>query len=268
MQLKTSKSYAIEGAIQNQGSSDFHLLGTEYVARIEKDYEYAVKNGTLSSSQNSFLSVYGLGCKFFYLAQQFKRNKVFKYEVGIGYLEQQDSSFVLKRGQPLYFSENDEVPNPVTGPPRPFLCHEDEFLVVTTHIPRTYLELLTDDNCIITSVAPHVPSIAYVSDNSVVGRFGDNIEAVPVDKIKDIPVFSQALIDSLTAHTKQLLLKSSKVSVKNIHTNYVALKPLDSKPPENDGIVYFDKKHNTLCYYAEGCWRELTWKRCLDETST
>lgn len=268
MKLKTSKFYAIEGAIQLEGSSDLNLLGSEYVNRIDKDYDYAVKNGTISSEKNSFFSVYGLDCKFFYLAQQFKYNKVFKYEVGIGYLEQHDGKFVLKRSQPLYFSENDGVPNPVTGAPRPFLCQHDEYVAVTTYIPRSYLELLTDDNCIITSVAPHVPSITYISPNSLVGRFSDNIESVPVSKIKDIPIFNQSIIDTLTSHTKQLLLKSSKLSVKNINIDYINFKPLDSKPAEKDGILYYNKNNKTLCFYADNEWRIITWQKDNNEASS
>lgn len=268
MKLKTSKAYAIEGAIQLEGSTDFNLIGSEYVARIEKDYEFAVKNGTISSEQNSFFSVYGLDCKFFYIAQQFKNNKVFKYEVGIGYLQQVDDKFVLKRSQPLYFSEYDGVANPVIGAPRPFLCQHDEYLVVTTYIPRSYLELLTDDNCIITSVAPHVPSITYISEDSLVGRFGENIQAVPVNNIKDIPSFSQAIVDSLTQYTKQLTFKSSKITSKSISTDYLSFKPTNSKPPAKDGTLYFNKDNNTFSYYADNEWRLLTWQKDPNETAT
>jgi len=268
MKLKTSPTYAIEGASQLEGSFDLKLLGSEYISQIDKVHEAAVAHNTISSSKNSFFSVYGLDCKFFYHAQQFRSSKVFRYEVGLGYLENHDGSFVLKRSQPLFFSEYDQEISQVTGNPRPLYCAPDELLVVTTYLPRTYIEILTDDNCIITSVAPHTPSIVHVNDNSLVGRFGDNIDSYKVEDILNMPVVSQRVLETITHHTKQLILKSSKLTAKNLHTDYVALKPLDKRPPENDGTVFFDKKNNTLCYYADNCWRELTWKRCLDEASS
>lgn len=267
MKLKTSQTYAIEGAIQLDGSFDLKLLGSEYISQIDKSHEVAIQNNTISSSKNSFFSVYGLDCKFFYNAQQFRSSKVFRYEVGLGYLENHDGSFVLKRSQPLFFSEYDQEISQVSGNPRPLVCGPNEFLIVTTYLPRTYLEILTDANCIITSVAPHTPSIVHIDDNSLIGRFGEHIDSHSIEQIFDMPVVSSAVLNTITNHTKQLLLKSSKLTAKNLSTDYVALKPLSSRPPEKDGILFFDKEHNTLCYYADNCWRELTWKRCLDETT-
>ena len=268
MKLKTSQSYAIEGASQLEGSFDLKLLGTEYISIIDKTHQAAIEHNQISSATNSFFSVYGLGHKFFYHAQQFRSSKVFRYEVGLGYLENHDGTFVLKRSQPLFFSEYNQEISQVPGNPRPLYCGPDEFLIVTTYLPRTYIEILTDPNCLISSVAPHTPSLTYVSENSLVGRFGDFIESYPIDQLLSIPLVSQTVVDTITNYTKQLILKSSKLTCKNINTDYVALKPLSSKPPEKDGILFFNKEHNTICYYADNCWRELTWQRCLDETSS
>lgn len=260
MKLKTSQKFAIEGAIQLEGSSDLKLLGSENVGRLGKEYSY------YKSIDNSFLSVYGLDCKFFYIAQLYRSNKLYRYEVGIGYIQQSEGNFFLKRPQPLYFAEGtSDRPSRVVGPPCPFLCPPEDVVVVATYVPQSYSEILSDDNCIITSVAPHIPSIVYVDKNSIVGRTGDNIEAISINKLHELQPFNESVINSISNHTKQLLLKSSKLISKNITTDYVYLKPLNDKPPEKDGILFFNKQSGTICYYSENCWRELTWKRCLDE---
>ena len=265
MHLKTSPQYAIEGAQQLQGSYDLELNGCECVARVDVSYKVSVENGTICSSKNSFLSVYGLDCKFFYLAQQLKSGTVFKYEVGLGYLEKVDDKIILKRGQPLYFSENENIATPSNNVPRPFYCHHDEYVIVTTYVPRTYLELLTDDNCIITSLAPHVPSLTYVKENSIVGRFGPTIESIPVEQLYQQPAFINSVVDSISKHTKNLILKSSKLTAKAISADYILLKETSTRPPEKEGTLFFNKDSKTLCYYADNCWRELVWQRCLDE---
>ena len=268
MKLKTSQTYAVEGASQLEQSTDLKLLGSEYISRVDRNHNIAVQNGQISSIKNSFFSVYGLDSKFFYHAQQYRSSSILRYEVGLGYLENHDGTFILKRSQPLFFSEYNQEISQVPGNPRPLYCGPDEYLVVTTYLPRTYLEILTDSNCLISSIAPHTPALTYVGENSLVGRFGDFIESYPIDQLLSIPLVSQTVVDTITSYTKQLILKSSKLTCKNVNTEYVALKPLGSKPPEKDGILFFNKEHNTICYYADNCWRELTWQRCLDETSS
>lgn len=254
MKLKTSPVFAIEGATQESNSSDLKLLGSEYVANLGSDWSISVKNGEFKSENHSFFVVYGLDCKFFYIAKIYDPKKVRSYEVGLGYLYEKDGNFFLNRFRPLYFSEGEELPSPVYFKPRPLITSSPELLIVSTYVPQSYIEVLTDDNSIITSVAPHVPSSVVVNKDSLVGRLGDNIESINIKDLCKNPVFSQTVVDSLKDYTKQLLLKSSKITAKQINVDYLSLNLTNSKPPEKDGHIYFDKESGTIRYYYDNNW--------------
>jgi hypothetical protein len=106
-------------------------------------------------------------------------------------------------------------------------------------------------------VAPYVPSLTYVEKDCFVGRLDDNIESLPIKSLSKYSSFNSAVVDSISKTTKSLILKSK----------YITLSPSEKRPPAVDGTLYFDKNYDTLCYYAGGCWREIVWKRCLDENT-
>lgn len=255
MKLKTSKTYAIEGAEQLHNSYDLKLLGSEYVSTLGKDWEASVKLGEFTSQNNSFLSVYGLDCKFFYIAQVYLNNSIEMFEVGLGYLYIEDNTTYLKRFKPLYFNEKGcDFPSPVIGNPRPLIASYPKRVIVSTHIPTSYLEVLTDDNSLIASVAPHTPSVVVVEQGSLVGRLKDNIESIDIRSLNNVEPFNLAVIDSIKNHTKQLVLKSSKLTAKNINVDYLSLNITDTKPPAKDGNIYFDKTSGTIRYYYDNNW--------------
>lgn len=255
MKLKTSKIYAIEGAQQAEDSYDLQLLGSEYISILGKEWEASVKLGEFSSTNNSFLSVYGLDCKFFYIAQVHLNNKIEMFEVGLAYLYIKDNVTYLKRFKPLYFNESgSDFPSPVVGNPRPFIVSSPKVVTVSTYVPASYLEVLTDDNSIISSVAPHVPSSVVVQKDSLVGRLGDNVESIDIRSLNTVESFNLAVIDSIKDYSKQLILKSSKLTAKSVNVDYLSLNITSTKPPAKDGNIYFDKTSGTIRYYYDNNW--------------
>jgi hypothetical protein len=255
MKLKCSKSFAIEGAEQIDGSTDLKLLGSEYVANIGQDWLASVKLGEFKSEDHSFFVVYGENCKFFYIAQLYDPPNVEMYEVGLGYIYQKDKNFYLNRYRPLYFGQGENnIPSPVIGRARCFIASKPKLVTVSTYIPRSYIEILTDDNSIITSVAPHVPSSLVIEKDSLVGRIGENIENINIRSLNKVESFNLAVIDSIKDHTKQLVLKSSKLTTKSVNVDYLSLNITDTKPPAKDGNIYFDKFSGTIRYYYDNNW--------------
>lgn len=179
MKLKTTKETAFEQGIILE-NKDIELVGCNKLCECDKVIGDFVKYNSICSKKNSFLNVFGLNSKFYYLVEHYRGDTVKSYEVGIGYLEKQGKKTLLKRFRPLYFSLDGSAPAPCVGPPTYFYVNQGEFLVVSNYTPRTYIELLPDPNCIISSVGPYVPQTVYVDENSVVGRFDENVQSIPI----------------------------------------------------------------------------------------
>ena len=255
MKLRTSKTPAIEKAKGVPFSSDMELLGTEALSEFP-EFKIPIGNGDLSSQKNSFLSVYGTDCKFFY-AVEVKSDSIGFVERGLGYVEQHDGKFFLKRNRPFYYIENgNAVPS---TKPRPIAADDELQVIAASYAPTTYMELLTDANALITSTSPHLPTSVVVDNHSLLGRLDGDIESLKISDIFNEGRISELALNAITEHTKNLILKSSKVNVKRLTTNDLQFYPQKSAP-ERKGFLYYDESDNCLKFYDGNGWRIIMWQ--------
>jgi hypothetical protein len=255
MRLKTSQTIALEKGKPVQRSTDIELLGTESLAELD-EFKLAISSKQINSSEHSFLSVFGNNTKFFY-SVEVKSETVGFAERGLGYIEQHENKFFLKRSRPFYFIESGNIfPSQKC---RPIPCSEDIFVLVSSYTPTTYVELLTDANSIITSQLPHLPTTVVVDNNSLLGRKNDNIESIPISEIFDREEVADIALKSITQHTKNLILKSSKIDIKRLTADDIQLNARKTAPARK-GVIYYDEKDDCLKYNDGKKWRSLMWQ--------
>jgi len=254
MKLRTSKTPALERAKGVPFSPDIELLGTEALSEFP-EFKLSISNGDISSTKNSFLSVYGTDCKFFY-SVEIKSDSIGFIERGLGNVEQHDGKFFLKRNRPFYYIENGNAIS--LTKPRPIAADDSLQVIAASYAPTTYIELLTDANALITSTSPHLPTSVVVDNHSLLGRLDGEIESLKISDIVNEGHISEIALNAIKQHTKNLILKSSKVDVKRLTTNDLQLHPQKSAP-ERKGVLYYDESENCLKYYDGEKWRTLTW---------
>lgn len=251
MRLKTSKIQALEKAKVLSNLLDLELLGTEALATINNQYKRLLEEKEISSSQNSFISIFGLDTKFFYSVTLVCESHGFT-EFGIAYIEQQGEKFILKRFRPFYMIENGATV--VVRKIRPIICDMESYILASSYTPTTFIEVLTESNSIITSESPHLPTSVVVDKNSVLGRHDGNLQSIPIDSLTN----EETARNSITKYKNNLSLNSSKVDVKRLTTNDLQLNARKSAP-ERKGVVFYDESDDCLKYYDGKAWRTLAW---------
>lgn len=183
MKLKISNRIAIEKGLELE-NSDIKLLGCDCLCEHDKQLSDFIKYNSCCSKQNSFKKIFGFDTKFYYKIEKHEHSNVVKYEVGIGYIEKDGKDTILKRIQPLYFSENGQAPCPSFAGCSQFKCECDhQVLVISNYFPDNYLQVLPDAHCIIASIDKHLPSPVYVDKQSVIGRLDGDIQSLPLSTL-------------------------------------------------------------------------------------
>jgi hypothetical protein len=239
MNLKTSNQLAIENFESIVNSYDLKLLGSP---------------SPYSNDINSFFSIFGDNVKFFYRVAKLKNNSVCKYEVGLGYLENN----ILKRFKPLYHGLSSE-PMPSTNGPQYFVAEQGETLIVTSHLPANLNELLCDSNSVVTSIAPHISHPLHIPNQSFLGRLDDNVQSIPFSELFSHPELIAAILQVITTYSKQLSLRTSKLDAKRLCTDSLQLNSND-KILDKKGTLGFDGKD--LKFYDGEVWKILEWRSC------
>ncbi len=238
MNLKTSQTLAIENFKQLPNSYDIELLGSP---------------SPYSNSISSFIAVFGKNVKFFYKASTNKNNLIVNYEIGLAYLE----GNILKRFKPLYHGTSGADIFASNNGPQFFTANEDEYLVVTSHNPTHFNELLCDANSVITSVAPHVSHPVSLAENSFLGRLDDNVQSIPFSALFDSKELINLILQTIVTYANQLSLNASKLDAKRISTESLQLNITD-KPLAKKGALSFDGEN--LKYYDGEKYRVLQWR--------
>lgn len=252
MKLKTSRIQALERGLPTTNTSDIELLGTEALI-VDKDYAQLIEQKEINSSTNSCISLFGINTKFFYSITLVCEDHGFT-ERGLGYVFENEGKFFLKRFRPFYMIDNG-VPVPLLKP-RPVVCSLNDYVTVSSYVPTTFVEVLTEANSIITSESPHLPTSVVVNKNSVLGRHDGNLESLPLDSL----VGEDSARKSVTDYNKNLSLKSPKVDVKRLTANNIQLNATKTAP-ERKGVIYYDESDDCLKYYDGTTWRSLIWKQ-------
>ena len=251
--IKIAQSQVAELGVANVENFDIELQGTAALALVNEQTKQAAQQNKLDLSKSHFTQNFDEDDSFFYTLTLLDSSYNPKLsEVGIGYLK---NSTLLKRSKPLFFTSEDGRTLPcMNGPQEFFQDTENLHIVVSNYIPSTLTELLVQPNSVIaTSNQSFVPIMAHVSPQSILGRLDDDIQDIPIEQVGDLA------LNLIKSHTKQLIIKSSRLDVKKIKTNQITLDP-HKKPDAKRGTLFYNDEVNALQFFDGQVWRTLSCK--------
>jgi len=257
--LKTTNQTAIELLARSSDNIDYQLAGVADLAKYSSIFETSIKTGQLNDSA-TFKNIFGPNVNFYYVIQSvcLKTQTPTLYERGIGYIYEKDNSFFLKRVLPVFRGKSaNECYVNYSGMPLDFGCsNESCYTYITSTLPVSYFESLVVPNSVLCSLVPFVPQPVPLQQNSFLSRLDGDIESVKfeddrlVDKIAKI----------ISKFTKQLKLKTSKLSLKRIESEVIDMVP-SSNVKAKRGSLYYDESDNKLKLYDGEKWKTIEFSK-------
>lgn len=169
------------------------------------------------------------------------------HEIGIGKIE--DSIFTRIKVIKTVFNGIEQRSEHF----RKYIDSDYSDILLANYYPTSLEDLLLFPNCLIVS---NTDGLSYIelSEDCLVARLDKEIQPINIRSLNKVESFSLAVIDSIKDYTKQLVLKSSKLTTKSVNVDYLSLNITDTKPPAKDGNIYFDKTSGTIRYYYDNNW--------------
>lgn len=246
---------AIEVIYPSEDGNDILLCGIDDIQHA--NYELSVALYEQHINENNLVkNVIGIGPdkQFFYTISSFKDNRSIFYESGIGYAYEKDGKCYFNRTLPLYSGKTRDSKNPLARNSK-FIFHEDTINILYSSVPDHFAYLFFDNNCILSSAASLAPVPIQVQENSFLARVSDNdLSSVSFsDK-----AFSDIIAEALTKYTKQLSLKTSKLSANKLSVKHLQLEPSNDTNVKKGTFVY-DEATDSIKFYNGEKWRTLKW---------
>lgn len=239
------------------GNSDILLCGLHNIHCA--NYDFSVAHYTKQITEdNSLGNVVGYGPerKFFYKLTAYKDNVVVGHERGIGYAYQINDKDYFKREIPLIYGKHDNHAQYILDDFSRFYIDSDAINIISSETPPALSMLLYDKNCIIVSTNQFTPFTIKVLENSFLARVGENdISNLSFESDDFVKVVSEAL----TKYSKQLSLKSSKLSVNSLSVKQLQLQN-NAGANVKRGTLIYDEELDAIKFYNGTTWRTLKWE--------
>lgn len=247
--IKTSRITAIE-ALTKSDNEDLELIGQEPLANLSKPLANAIKSGAINSS-SCFSQVFGYNTNFYYIIECVVKEKVVRYERGIGYIYEKDNRTFLKREIPIASGKNSAecIPASTIGC-SPFSCCDSDCTVIYSSIPASLSESLPLDNSVLGCLSRFIPQCIQVQNYSILARLDGELQSISLEDQSLI----EKLINSLCSFTKQIKLKTSKLFAKRIESETIDLIPT-SNVKAKKGSLYYDESDDTIKVYNGQSWK-------------
>lgn len=247
--LKMSQKVAMEALGNCSNNTDLELLGScalKNCSTLFKDVDLC--------ENNSIKNVFGYNVNFYYVIETVSNNTVSFFERGIAYAYELNEKTYLKRVYPFVHGKNFQEFMPVHDKvPFPFKCCDNNcYTIIYSSIPQSYLECFVVDNAVLTSSEQFIPNPVRLNNDSILGRLNGSIESLSLD--------DNRLVDKITnlvsKFTKQLKLKTSKLSSKRVESEVVDLIP-NTDPKAKKGSIYYDSIDNVVKVFNGSEWKTL-----------
>lgn len=264
MNLIISKKIALETALPCSKSQDLKLSGISSLSLINESLSIAISQGSISN-ENTFFQIFGLDSSFFYQAEKVSNNNRLVLERGIGHLVSIDNEIYLRRSRPVcYYIDDQTTPISSTRPYDFSIDNNNEYILVSSTIPPSYIELMYEQNAVITSSDSFLPQSVQMDENSVLARLQDKIISLCLKDFGSLNDFQEAVNTALLSYKNQIFLGCSKLSMKSkrgvISSNIIQLNPT-SNPPAKKGHLIYDESDDLLKYYDGKSWRSLSFTK-------
>jgi hypothetical protein len=262
MGLKTVTRLVIEKGEQVFGTNKIKLLGTEALLGTDTILTDSIKSNQINNKNCCFSVCYGCGCEFLYKVDQLQNGKTITGEIGRGYIEhdQQSGDHFLVRMHPFYvLDETQNIVDPA-GTILNFAPLENSHLVISNYISNNPQEILCEDGCVLTSIAPHVMHPVQLTKDTILGRVGfGNVKALKISDLFKIESFSESVIKSVVSYAKQIVFKTTQIDVKKLKTTQLLFRP-SQKALEQAGTMFLDEESGKLKIYDGTSWRTIRYE--------
>ena len=253
--IKISKNRILELGKANNKNYNIELCGTAALASVNKDLQVSVNEGLVDLEKSSFKDNY-TDEHFFYCIDRLHNDDSTSVlcEVGIGTVI--DNGQTLKRIRPMFYVDDGETVASNDRFKEFFSDTPNTHILVTTYTPTHFGQFFVQQNTMFaTSTEPYIPLMVYMDDNSLLGRFDDDIQSISMSDLND------NTLKHIQKYTKQLILKSSRLDVKKIKTNQLTLDP-HKKPDAKRGTLFYNDDVDALQYFDGEKWRTIL---CQDD---
>jgi hypothetical protein len=250
--IKTSPITAIEALTTSPDNQDLELIGQSPLVNVSKALASAVKAGVINDSI-SFSKIFGYETNFYYIIECVTNEKVTSYERGIGYIYQQDNRTFLKREIPIANGKNAAqcISSSSCGTAT-FNCCDSDCTVLYSCVPHSLVECFPFDNTILASQSRFTPQPVSLQQNCLLGRLDDNLQSIPLDN----ETFIDKIVNAISKFTKQIKLKTSKLSLKRIECETIDLLAT-SNIRAKKGSLYYDESDDTIKVYNGNEWKTI-----------
>lgn len=221
MTMKIPPQFSIELASEF-GKDSIILQGHESIENFVPNLRY--------DDSNYFTKTYKEGDDLLYHVSVVCEHKnPMKQEVGLGTLFKQGDFYGIKRIRPFYHIDQDnniQMPRDLLQ----LFCDTKarERLVIHTHLPDNFKELLYEANTIITCDVPHLPTPVTVNKNSILGRLSQGLKSITITEL-----------------------------FKKITTSQIRFKPT-KKAEEKAGVIFYNQEQGALQFFDGTKWRTIS----------
>lgn len=262
MGLKTVTKLVIEKGEQVSGTNKIKLLGTEALIDADTVLSDGIKSKRITNEKCCFSACYGCGCEFLYKVDLIQSGKTIMGEIGHGYVEHdhENNEHFLVRMNPFYVLDETQNISDPAGTILEFPQLENSHLVVSNYVSNNPQEILCEDGCVLTSIAPHVMHPVQLTKDTLLGRIGfDSVKALKFSQLWSVESFAESVVKALVSYAKQLVFKTTQIDVKKLKTTQIVFKP-SKKAIEQLGTIYLDEDSGSLKIYDGTSWRTLKYE--------
>lgn len=241
---------AIEALANHPNNVDLQLIGVDKLTCCSNNLKFCVESKDITD-QNKFVNIFGEKTNFFYAIEQVKNNSIFHYERGIGHVYSTNDGTFLNRSLTIVSGKNPaESQGSLINHRSPLLCQNDTYIYST--IPQSFIEYFCVPNSVIVTNEIFVPNILPLAKDSFLARIDNNIESVPFDDNRLI----DKIVSLICKFTKQIKLKTSKLSLKRVEPEVIDFVP-SSAIKAKKGSLYYDENSNTLKIFNGLDWKTI-----------
>jgi hypothetical protein len=232
--------------------ADLELVGISDLSCCSIAFKNAIACNHINNSF-CFSKNFDENDSFFYYIEAIKNERIVYYERGVGSIYLKDGRTFLNRHSPFAHGENANRLVPVKdGIGFPFNYYDDTKLVLYSTMPHSFFECLILDHSIIGCSDPCRPQPIQLKENSFLSRLDGDIESVDFE--------DDRLVDKITKiiakFTKQLKLKTSKLTLKRIEPETIDMVPTSNVKAKR-GSLYYDEQDDTLKIYNGQSWKTI-----------
>jgi hypothetical protein len=250
--IKITNKTSIEVLKKCSDSNDLELVGICELSCCSQAFKNAVESKYINEDC-CFNKNFDDDCSFFYFIEAVKNGSIVYYERGIASIYSKDGRTFLNRHTPLVYGENSNKAVVIKdGIGFPFNYNDDTKLVLYSTVPHSFLECLALDHSIIGCSDPFFARPIQLEQNSILARFDDDIEGVGLDDNRLI----DKLINAFAKFTKQIKLKTSKLSLKRLECETIDLLST-SNIKAKKGSLYYDESDDTIKVYNGNEWKTI-----------